>query len=284
MDKRIILGRMRRSIFFVIGFTCAVAVILTVLIGPMLIDWDPARQSLNDRFIAPEGFSDGFDGHIIGTDQLGRDVMMRLLVGGRSSLFISFVGVFTSNMIGVILGIAAGYFRGPTDAIVMRACEVLLAVPGIVLAIAVIAVIGTSVFNLVLVLSITGWVRLCKVIRNDVIIFTGQEFVSASRTLGAGNFHIMFKQIFPNITTNLLIIGSQSVGGILMMEASLSFLNLGIQAPNPSWGNMINVGRSYLTTYPWLAIAPGIALMLTILSFNFLGDGLRDVFDPKWQG
>jgi ABC-type dipeptide/oligopeptide/nickel transport system permease subunit len=275
---------MRRSIFFVTGFTCAVVVVLTVIFGPMLMDWDPARQSLIDRFIAPQGFADGFQGHIIGTDQLGRDVMTRLLLGGRSSLFIALIAVFAQNLLGIILGIIAGYFRGLTDEIVMRACEVFLAIPNIVLAIAVIAVIGTSVFNLIMVLSITGWVRLCKVIRNDVIVFSGQEFVSASRTLGAGNLHIMFKQIFPNITTNLLVIGSQSLGGVLMMESVLSFLNLGIQAPNPSWGNMINVGRGYLTTYPWLAIAPGVALMLAILSFNFLGDGLRDIFDPKWQG
>ncbi len=281
MDKKIIFKRMRRSPFFMTGFICAVIIILIVVFGPMLLHWDPVRQSLANRFIPPQGLSEGLKGHILGTDQLGRDVFMRLLMGGRISLFIAVIVVILQNFLGVVIGIVAGYFGGVLDSIIMRICDVLLAIPLLVLAIAVIAVIGTSIFNLIMVMTITNWVFLCKVIRNDVRVYKGKEFVSASKAFGGSKFHIMFSQIFPNITTNLLIIGSQSFGGILLIEAALSFLNLGVQAPNPAWGNMINVGRNYLTTYPWLAIAPGFALMLTVLALNFLGDGLRDVLDPK---
>jgi ABC-type dipeptide/oligopeptide/nickel transport system permease subunit len=283
MDKKIILKRLRRNPFFVTGLICVVLIILIVVFVPLLIHWDPNRQSLLDRFMAPEGFSKGLLGHIMGTDQLGRDVFMRLLMGGRSSLLIALVAVILQNVIGVVLGIVAGYFGGVINSVLMRICDVFLAIPTMLLAIAVIAVIGPSIFNLILVMTITMWVQICKIIQNDVRIYKKKEFVSASKAFGGTNSHIMFSQIFPNITTNLLVIGSQSFGMVLLIEAGLSFLNLGIKPPDPSWGNMINTGRGYLTTYPWLAIAPGIALMLTILAFNFLGDGLRDVFDPKWQ-
>jgi peptide/nickel transport system permease protein len=272
---------MRRNIFFVIGVICAIFVIFIVVIMPLLVDWDPTRQSLMEKFIPPQGFSDGLNGHILGTDQLGRDLFTRLLLGGRISLVIACIVVILQNVIGVILGLLAGYFGGKLDSFIMRVCDVLLAIPLLVLAIAVIAVIGANVPNLIMVMTVTNWVYICKVIRNDVRIYRGQEFVSASRAFGASNAHIMFRQIFPNVTTNLLIIGSQNFGGCLLIEASLSFLDLGVQPPDPAWGNMINIGRNYLTTQPWLAIAPGIALMLTVLALNFLGDGLRDILDPK---
>jgi peptide/nickel transport system permease protein len=281
MDKKIILKRMRHSPFFVIGAIVGIFVVLVVVIMPHLLQWDPTQQSLIDKFIPPQGLSDGLKGHILGTDQLGRDVFTRLLQGGQISLIIALVVVILQNVIGVVLGIISGYFGGIVDSIVMRICDILLAIPLLVLAIAVIAVVGPSIPNLIMVMTVTNWVYICKVIRNDVRVYRRKEFVLASRAFGGSNPHIMFKQIFPNITTNLIIIASQNFGGCLLIEASLSFLNLGVQAPDPAWGNMINVGRGYLTTQPWLAIAPGIALMLIVLSLNFLGDGLRDVLDPK---
>jgi peptide/nickel transport system permease protein len=281
MGKKIIFNRMRHNIFFVIGCCCAIVVVLAVTVMPLLIDWDPTHQSLVDKFIPPQGFSEGLKGHILGTDQLGRDVFTRLLLGGQISLTIAVVVVIFQNGVGVVLGIVSGYFGGVMDSVIMRVCDILLAIPLLVLAIAVIAVVGPSIPNLILVMTVTNWVYICKVIRNDVRVYRGKEFVKASKAFGGSNSHIMFTQIFPNTTTNLLIIASQNFGGCLLIEASLSFLNLGVQAPDPAWGNMINVGREYLTTQPWLAIAPGIALMLTVLALNFLGDGLRDILDPK---
>ncbi len=281
MDKRVILNRMRRNPFFVVGSIAAVVVIVLLVFGPMLIDFDPEANSLTERFLPPEGFSKGLDGHILGTDQLGRDVLIRLLIGGRYSLMIAFIVVVLQVVVGTILGILAGYFGGIVDSIIMRACEVFLAIPNLILAIAIMAILGTSLVNLIAVLTFSGWVNCCKVTRNNVRVIKNQEFVKASRVLGAGGYHIMFRQIFPNVTTHIIILASQRIGMTIIIEAALSFLQLGIQPPTPSWGNMISAGRMYMTTQPWLVFAPGIALMIAALAFNFLGDGIRDVLDPK---
>ena len=281
MDKRVILNRMRRNPFFVVGSIAAVVVVVLLVFGPALLHFDPEANSLSERFLPPEGFANGLDGHILGTDQLGRDVLIRLLIGGRYSLAIAFAVVALQVVVGTILGILAGYFGGIVDAIIMHACEVFLAIPNLILAIAIMAILGPSLVNLIAVLTFSGWVNCCKVTRNNVRVIKNQEFVKASRALGAGGFHIMFRQIFPNVTTHIIILASQRIGMTIIIEAALSFLQLGIQPPTPSWGNMIAAGRMYMTTQPWLVFAPGIALMIAALAFNFLGDGIRDVLDPK---
>lgn len=281
MKKNILLRRMRRNPFFVVGFILALGVLLICFVSPAFVVYDAELSSLSERLMAPEWFSRGLQGHVLGTDQLGRDVLTRLLTGGTASLLIAAAAVLMQVLVGSILGIIAGYVGGIADKIIMRACDVFLAFPNIILAIAVMAVMGTSVLNLIVVLTISGWVRYCKVVRNNVIVVKKQEFVSASKVLGSSNFHIMFKQILPNVTTPIIILASSRFGNAILVEATLSFLNLGIPAPTPSWGNMIADGRSYLATCPWLVLAPGIALMITVLAFNFLGDGLRDVLDPK---
>ena len=183
--------------------------------------------------------------------------------------------------IGTVLGAVSGYFGGAVDAVIMRLCDIMMAIPNLVLAIAVMAVLGPNIFNLVIVLIITTWVQYCKVTRNNVMVVKNTEFVKASQVLGASRMHIMFSQIFPNVTTQLIILISQQLGWTILTEASLSFLSLGVQPPTPSWGNMIADGRNFLITNPWLVMVPGVALMVTVLAFNFLGDGLRDVLDPK---
>lgn len=281
MDKRVILNRMRKNPFFMVGSIAAVIVLLLTLFSPLFVQFDPTANSLAERFIAPEFLSKGLQGHILGTDQLGRDVFTRLLIGGRYSLAIAFIVVALQVVVGSILGILAGYFGGVVDAVIMRACDVFLAIPNLILAIAVMAILGTSLVNLVAVLTFSGWVNCCKVTRNNVRVIKNQEFVKASRALGASGSHIMFRQIFPNVTTHIIILASQRIGMTIIIEAALSFLQLGIQPPTPSWGNMIAAGRQYMTTQPWLVFAPGIALMFAALAFNFLGDGIRDVLDPK---
>lgn len=281
MDLQIILRRMRRNRFFVVGFALALGVLLITFVSPLFVTYDPLKTSLSERLQAPEWGSNGMSGHILGTDQLGRDVLTRLLTGGTASLLIAAAAVALQVLIGTVLGIIAGFAGGIADKIIMRACDVFLAIPNIILAIAVMSVLGSSVFNLIAVLTISGWVRYCKVVRNNVMVVKKQEFVSASRVLGGSGLHIMFNQIFPNVTTPIIILASSRFGNAILVEATLSFLNLGIPAPTPSWGNMIADGRSYLATCPWMVLAPGIALMITVLAFNFLGDGLRDVLDPK---
>ena len=276
MDRKLIIKRMLKSKFFMTGFIVAVFVVLVSLLSPLLANFDPEVNSLVDRMKGP-----GFNGHIMGTDQLGRDVFSRLLLGSRYSLLIALVVVSCAAVLGTFLGLVSGYFGGWVDALIMRVSEIFLSIPQLILGIAIMALLGTSISNLVFVLIITSWTQYCKLARNNVLVQKNMDYVHASQVMGAGKLHIMLTQIFPNITTPLLITLSQQFGLIIMVEASMSFLGLGIQQPTPSWGNMIADGRTYLTVAPWMVIAPGLALMITVLAFNFLGDGLRDVFDPK---
>lgn len=281
MRKNIIIQRIRKNPFFLVGGIVSLTLILLIFILPVFVRFDPLANSLRDRFMAPQGFKEGFAGHILGTDQLGRDVLARLLEGGKISLIIAFTVVIIQVLAGVTLGLIAGYYGGIVDSVIMRTCDVVLAIPNLILAIAIMAVLGSSTTNLIGVLSFSGWVQFCKLTRNNVKIAKGMEYVHASKVLGASGGHIMFNQIFPNVTTHIIIMASQRIGWVILLESSLSFLNLGISAPAPSWGNMIADGRTYLVLYPWIALAPGVALMLTVLGFNFLGDGLRDILDPK---
>lgn len=276
MDKKLILKRMLHSKFFMTGLLVAVFVVALSILSPAIITFDPTANDLIHRLNPP-----GIDGHVMGTDQLGRDIFSRLLIGSRYSLLIALIVVATAAVIGTFLGLVSGYFGGKIDTIIMRISEIFLSIPQLILGIAVMAILGPSIPNLLLVLIISSWTQYCKLARNNVLVQKNMDYVHASQVMGAGKLHIMLTQIFPNITTPLLITISQQFGMIIMMEASLSFLGLGIQQPTPSWGNMIADGRTFLTTAPWMVIAPGAALMVTVLAFNFLGDGLRDVFDPK---
>ena len=279
MERALVLNRMRKNRFFVIGFTVVVLLISSTFLAPLYTQFDPIRNSLRDRLLPPD-LSQGFKGHIFGTDALGRDVFTRLVIGGRYSFSLALTIVALQMIIGTSLGILSGYVER-FDTIIMRICDTFLALPNIVLAIAVIAVLGTSLVNLVIVMTISGWVPYCKVIRNNVNVLKKFEFVQVSKAFGASHFWIMKEDLFPNVTTPLIVLISQRIGAMILTEAALSFLNLGIQPPIPSWGNMISDGRQYLATCPWLCFAPGIALMFTALGFNFLGDGFRDVLDPK---
>lgn len=281
MDKKIVISRMLHSKFFMVGAVTAIVIILLSVFSPVIVQYDPLTNNLAERLMAPEYFARGLQGHVFGTDEAGRDIFSRLLLGSRYSLTIAAVVVFVAAFIGTVLGAVSGYFGGAADAVIMRLCDIMMAIPNLVLAIAVMAVLGPNIFNLVIVLIITTWVQYCKVTRNNVMVVKNTEFVKASQVLGASRMHIMFSQIFPNVTTQLIILISQQLGWTILTEASLSFLSLGVQPPTPSWGNMIADGRNFLITNPWLVMVPGVALMVTVLAFNFLGDGLRDVLDPK---
>lgn len=281
MSRKTLFLRARRSIFFMTGIIGVLFILLACIVLPNFLPWEPTANDLRSTFLPPEGFKHGLNGHIFGTDSLGRDLLVRLLVGGQYSMRVSFLSVLLSSFIGVVLGLLAGYFGGWVNTIIMRLCDTLLAIPAMILAIAVLAVLGVSEINLIFVMTFSSWVSQCKIVRNEVNVLKRREFVLASKALGAKGPHIMFRQIFPNTTTNLLILSSQRFGMMILIESGLSFLGLGIMAPAPSWGGMISAGRAYLVTSPQMIIVPGVALMLTVLSFNFLGDGLRDVLDTK---
>ncbi|MCI8887291.1 MAG: ABC transporter permease [Hungatella sp.] len=280
MDKKILLRRMRRSPQFVVGGILVVFLLFIALFAKWIAPNDPNVVNTMIR-LKPPGFVDNGVTYYLGTDQQGRDILSRLLVGSSASIFISIVATVAVTIIGTSLGIWAGYKGGIIDNIIMRATEVTMAVPTLTLGIVIVAVFGASIPNLILIMVVNSWNGFARIARNNVMVIKNREFVQASKVLGAKSFNIMWKQIFPNITTPLIIQASGSFGSIILVESSLSYLYLGIQAPQPSWGNMIADCRNFLPVAPWTVIAPGVALMIAVLGFNLLGDGLRDVLDPK---
>jgi ABC-type dipeptide/oligopeptide/nickel transport system permease subunit len=278
-----ILQRLLASKFFVAGGVIIITLLILSIISPYIIVHDPMKADLGNRLLQPEWFRYGWSGHVLGTDPLGQDILTRLLIGSRISFTVAFVAVGASAVIGVLLGIIAGYYGGIIDTIIMRFGDVQLSIPSMMLAVAVVAVLGNNLNNLILVLIITSWVQYARVIRTNVLITKNMEFILASKALGASDIWIMFMQIFPNIVTPLLILIGQQLGFMILMEAGLSFLGLGVPPPIPSWGSMISDGRGYITVAPWVVICPGMVLMITVLGFNFLADGLRDALDPKMR-
>ena len=281
MKLSTIIRRMRKNKMFMIGLVLLLVMLLLCATSRFWVQWDSTLSDLRSRLLKPDWFSDGLSGHPFGTDPLGRDVLTRLLEGGWVSLKITFQVTIVSMAIGALVGLITGYYGGIVDQILMRICDILSAIPQLMMAICVVAVIGTSMTTLIFTLSATGWVATARQVRSAVLGMKNTEFISASRVLGAKTSRILWKELFPNTLTQLMISASGHFGGTILVETSLSYLGMGVPMPTPSWGNMITDGRQYLSSAPWVVIAPGIALMITVLAFNFLGDGIRDVFDPK---
>jgi peptide/nickel transport system permease protein len=256
------------------GFIVAVAV-LAALIGPIVAPFDSASQDLALRLDGPSMQ------HWFGLDELGRDILSRVLAGARISLIVGLVVVSVSSTVGIAVGAAAGYFGGRVDEILSRAIDILMAFPGLLLAIAMVAVLGPSLFNVVFALSLIGWVGYARLVRGQVLRSRELEFVQAARALGASTPRVLIRHVIPTTLPAVSVQATLGMGGAILAEASLSFLGLGVQPPTPSWGTMLNYGRIHLLDAPHLTIFPGLAIAVLVLGFNFLGDGLRDVLDPK---
>ena len=266
------------AITFVAGlFAMAVA-------APLIAPHDPERQSLRMRLKAPT--LDGADGsaHALGTDHLGRDVLSRVIYGSRVSLLIGFAAVGVGSVIGATLGIAAGYRRGMLDTIIMTVADAQLAFPFVLLAIGIIAVLGPSFPTLVVVIGLSGWVNYARVLRSQVLVLRSRDFVDAILGLGGSTVRVVLRHILPNILSTLVVIATLELARAIVLEATLSFLGLGIQPPTPSWGGMIQEGREYLDSAWWISTSPGVVLMLTSLVVSRLGDWLRDILDPTLRG
>ena len=271
------LKRLLRNFAFSAGLILTVLLVAAALAAPLLAPHDPNVQDTARRLEGPA------PGHPLGLDDLGRDVLSRIIFGARVSLRVGFSVVILASLIGVTLGAISGYFGGLVDVAVMRLCDILLAFPGILLAIALVAVLGPSLNNVVLALATIGWVGYARLVRGQVLKVREMEYVTAAKALGARSHRVILRHVLPNVINPVIVMATLGLAGAILAEAALSFLGLGVQPPTPSWGAMLTSGRRYLGLANHLAIYPGIAIMLAVMGLNFLGDGLIDALDPKYR-
>ena len=274
------MSRLLRSPMAVAGGLILVVVVLASAGAPLLTGADPVKPSFGKRLQPPRVLG-GTSPYLLGSDNLGRDIFARLLYGGRVSLVLAVSAVALAAGAGVAVGLAAGTIGGRLDDTVMRLADVQLAFPVIMLAIAIVAVVGTSPGALVSVLALSGWVLYARTVRASVLTIRQLDYVEAARTLGASDARIILRHVLPNTLAPIMVIGSSQFATMVLLESGLSFLGLGVQPPQPSWGVMLAEGRDYLSNAWWLATVPGIAISLVVLGANLLGDGLRDLLDPR---
>ena len=272
---------LRRSTLATVGLAIIATIVLVALLAPLLAPHDPIEQSLTRATLPPFWQARGSLETPLGTDQFGRDVFSRILYGARISLSIGVLAALLGAAVGVTAGVFAGYYRGKVDAVVMRVVDLNLAFPLILLALAIAAILGPSLQNLVLVMALTTWMIYARVVRGITLSLREREFVQAARAIGATNRRIMLRHILPNLLAPVMVIFTLELARVILMESALSFLGLGVPPPTPTWGRMLSEGRNYLTTAPWIATFPGLAISITVLGVNFLGDGLRDLLDPR---
>jgi peptide/nickel transport system permease protein len=269
--------RLLKNFAFTSGAILTIALVAIAIAAPLLAPFDPNFQDTARRLESPSHT------HPLGLDDLGRDVLSRILFGARVSLRVGFSVVILGSVIGVFLGAIAGYFGGAADLIVMRICDILLAFPGILLAIALVAVLGPSLTNVILALAIINWVGYARLVRGQVLKVREMEYVVAAKALGARSPRVILRHVLPNVINPVIVMATLGLAGAILAEAALSFLGLGVQPPTPSWGAMLTSGRRYLGLANHLAIFPGAAIMLAVMGLNFLGDGLIDALDPKYR-
>ncbi len=264
----------------VIGLLTVLAMCAVAIFAPYVAPHDPYDQEVTGRLRPPAWMEKGSSNHLLGTDPVGRDILSRIIYGSRISLATGAVSVVISVVIGVALGLIAGYYGGKADSIITNLVNVMMAFPFILLALTAVAVMGPSFKNMVIVLGITGWPIYTRVVRAEAAQLKTLEFVTAARAVGFSSPSIICRHVFPNLFNTVIVTSSLEVARMILMESILSFLGLGVQPPTPSWGAMLGEGRTYMLTHPWLATFPGIAIFVTTLGINLLGDGLRDVLDP----
>ncbi|HXD97839.1 MAG TPA: ABC transporter permease [Candidatus Acidoferrum sp.] len=270
----------RRTALF--GLVVVAIVVLTAVAAPLLSPFDPIEQDLGDRRLKEPGFRDAAGAlHPLGTDHLGRDLMARVIYGARPALLVGFAAVAISGLIGMAAGLVSGYFGGRMDDLLMRLADIQLAFPFILLAIAVIGVLGPSLKTIIVVIGVSSWVVYARIVRGAVLTLREREFVQAALALGGGDGRVLLHHILPNVFTPWLVVATLDMARVIVIESALSFLGLGVQPPAPTWGGMLADGRVYISTAWWLATFPGLAILVTVLGINLFGDGLRDTLDPR---
>lgn len=262
------------------GAILAVLVVCGVA-APLIAPRNPQAQTLEDRLRPPRWSENGMPAYLLGTDNLGRDMLSRIVYGSRISLMVGAATVIFAGIVGCTLGAIAGYFGSTADEIVSKIAEIFLAFPFLLIAIAIMAFLGQGVGNLIMALMLSRWVQYCRVVRGEVLSLKERDFITAAKALGAKDAYVIFRHVIPNTVASVTVIATFGMAIVIITEASLSFLGLGVPVHIPTWGSMLAEGRSYINRAPWLTIFPGLAIFITVFGINLLGDGLRDIFDPK---
>ena len=264
-----------------LGAIIVLSFILIAIFAPFIAPHDPLKANIINRLRPPFWIDGGSITYLLGADEIGRDILSRIIYGTRVSILVGLVTVGISGFIGTLLGSFAGYYRGRFDAILSRFADLLLSFPYLIFAIFLMSIVGPGFFNLIVILCFKSWVNFFRLSRGEMISEKTKEYVEAAQALGVSDIKIIFKEILPNIIHSILVLATLRVGYFIILEASLSFLGLGIQPPTPVWGSMINAGRAYMLSSWWVSTIPGIALLILVLSINLLGEGLRDILDPR---
>lgn len=264
-----------------VGGAILVFLVVCGIAAPLIAPYDPLEQQLAIK-LHPPTWSLGIDGsYFLGTDNLGRDLLSRIVYGSRISLLVGAVTVILAGFVGCLLGAVAGYFGNSIDEVINKTTEIFLAFPFLLLAISIMAFLGQGLYNLILALVLSRWVQYCRVVRGEVLSLKERDFVQAVRALGGRDLYIIMRHVLPNTLPSVMVIATFAMALVIISEASLSFLGLGVPPSIPTWGSMLSEGRSYMYRAPWLTIFPGMAIFITVLGINLLGDGLRDLLDPK---
>ena len=266
---------LRRNPLAVIGFIIIAGILLLALIAPLIAPYDPDAINVKAILLSPTS------NHLMGTDGLGRDVFSRMLFGARISLMVGFVAVGIATIIGIILGAIAGFYRGWVDTLIMRTVDVMLSIPTFFLILAVIAFLTPSIWNIMIVIGLTSWMGVTRLVRAEFLSLRHREFVLAAQALGAKDLRLIFTHLLSNSLTPIIVSSILGIASAVLVESGLSFLGLGVQAPQASWGNILTDGKEYIQFAWWLSLFPGLAILITVLGYNLLGDGLRDAYNPR---
>ena len=269
------LKRLKRNKLAMLGLAIVIVLILIALFAPLIAPYDPIARIKEDSSLAPNGV------HLFGTDLLGRDILSRVIFGSRISIEVGIIAVGISVIIGLFLGALSGYFGNIPDTVIMRIADIFFAFPYILGAIAIMTVLGPGVINIFIAIGILGWASFARIFRSSILTIKNKEYIEAARALGASNYRIITKHIFPNAFAPIIVYATMNVGTAIIVEAALSFLGLGVQPPTAAWGKMLAESLDYIDIAPWMMVFPGLAIVITVLGFVLLGDGLRDAFDPK---
>jgi len=272
------LARRRTALF---GLVVVAVVVVTAVGAAWVTPFDPVEQDIGERLKPPGSRDAAGHAHLLGTDHLGRDILARVIYGARVALLVGLAAVAISGVLGMAVGLVSGYFGGKVDDVLMRLADVQLAFPFILLAIAVIGIVGPSLRSIIVVIGVSSWVVYARVVRGEVLSVREREFVQAAIALGSRDIRVLARHVLPNSFTPWLVVATLDMARVIVIESALSFLGLGVQPPTPTWGGMLADGRVYLSTSWWLATFPGLAILITVLGINLFGDGLRDTLDPR---